>query len=254
VKAHERPDALYNLTLYGVTRDLRKSLKDRKHLEKKHRFAVQDVTVNAILVWNNTVIRALAKRSGVKLSEELRRKMAQTEKAFNKVLWDVHTGWYCSRDVRTGKFLRSGEESIEILLALYSGVVPPERAKRILAELRMGGKFDLSLSEAVPSVSLRSNSYNETRYWLGPVWPMIHKVLLCGLKRVAECPDNDEATRAMAVRLAHNVREEVANLVEKKGFHEFYNAKTGKGLGNRNFSATAGIYLDIVNDLKRKQY
>ena len=42
------------------------------------------------------------------------------------------------------------------------------------------------------------------------------------------------------------IRNKTINLLNKKGFHEYYNYKNGTAMGAYNFSWSAALYLDLV--------
>ena len=42
------------------------------------------------------------------------------------------------------------------------------------------------------------------------------------------------------------IRKKTINLVEKKKFREYYSCKSGLGMGAKNFSWSAALYLDFV--------
>ena len=42
------------------------------------------------------------------------------------------------------------------------------------------------------------------------------------------------------------VRKRTINLVEKKKFREYYSCKSGQGMGAKNFSWSAALYLDFI--------
>ena len=45
------------------------------------------------------------------------------------------------------------------------------------------------------------------------------------------------------------IRKQTINLMEKQKFREYYSSKTGLGLGAKNFSWSAALYLDLkLND------
>ena len=49
-------------------------------------------------------------------------------------------------------------------------------------------------------------------------------------------------------KYSNKVKERTIRLVEKKGFHEYYSCKNGKPMGANNFSWSAALYLDLINN------
>ena len=46
-------------------------------------------------------------------------------------------------------------------------------------------------------------------------------------------------------KFAEIIRKKTINLIEKKKFREYYSCKSGLGMGAKNFSWTAALYLDF---------
>ena len=83
-----------------------------------------------------------------------------------------------------------------------------------------------------PSISSKHKSFEEKRYWRGPVWVNCNWIIYQGLK------NKDK-------KFAEIIRKKTINLVEKKKFREYYSCKSGLGMGAKNFSWTAALYLDF---------
>ena len=45
--------------------------------------------------------------------------------------------------------------------------------------------------------------------------------------------------------LSKKVKKKTIQIIEKKGFHEYYSCKNGQPMGANNFSWTAALYLDL---------
>ena len=84
-----------------------------------------------------------------------------------------------------------------------------------------------------PSVSPSHKSFEEKRYWRGPVWVNCNWIIYQGLK------NKDK-------KFAEIIRKKTINLVEKKNFREYYSPKSGLGMGAKNFSWSAALYLDFI--------
>lgn len=73
-------------------------------------------------------------------------------------------------------------------------------------------------------------------YWKGPMWININWAIYCGLKKHGF---NTWATK---------IREQILQIVAEQGFYEYFHPITGEGLGADNFSWTAALVLDLLND------
>ena len=85
---------------------------------------------------------------------------------------------------------------------------------------------------AVTSLS-PATGYLPTRYWRGPIWPILNWVLQRGLDRYG------------FTTLASGVRRALIDLSGRSGFWEHYGA-TGAGQGAK-IAWTAGLVLDILS-------
>ena len=87
---------------------------------------------------------------------------------------------------------------------------------------------------AVTSLSPADPGFQPTRYWRGPVWPILNWVLQRGLERYGY---RDRAEQ---------VRQAVVELSRSAGFWEHYDPLTGRGHGGEQFAWTAALVLDLL--------
>ncbi len=146
-----------------------------------------------------------------------------------ELLWNAQAGGYCAKDLRGGEF--SPALTNASMLAFYAGASNSERrdllaahAKRILAKCRYG----------FPSWDPEHEAFDRKRYWCGPSWSVMNYMIQIGM---AEQGLDD---------LARKIRAATLELNEHAGFFEYYDPLTGDGLGGKDFSWTAAIYLQLV--------
>ena len=84
-----------------------------------------------------------------------------------------------------------------------------------------------------PSISSKHKSFEEKRYWRGPVWVNCNWIIYQGLK------NKDKI-------FSDYIKHKTIDLLNKKGFHEYYSCKNGNAMGAYNFSWSAALYLDLV--------
>lgn len=89
---------------------------------------------------------------------------------------------------------------------------------------------------AVPSLSPDDPDFEPSRYWRGPVWPVVHWLLSLGLSRYGH--------ELEARQLGHTL----IDLVRQGDFWEHYHPMTGRGQGGEQFAWTAAIVLDILGE------
>jgi glycogen debranching enzyme len=192
---------------------------------------VRDLTFNAILAVAGEALERLAAGAGHQLPAALTRQHRHTRRALEN-LWDDKTGQYYSFDVRMNRFIDI--PTVSTFMPLYAGTASPERAEQLRQLLVSPGGF--GTAHPVPSVPPGDASYRHQRYWQGPTWINMNWFIIQGLERY------DFGEEAQWLRLR------TLGLVQEHGFREYYDAITGDGLGAHNFSWTAALTLDLLNN------
>ena len=85
------------------------------------------------------------------------------------------------------------------------------------------------------SIKPDSKYFEEIRYWRGPVWINCNWILYKGL--LEKDPE-----------LANKIKSHTLDLIHEKDFHEYYSCKSGTPYGANNFSWSAALYLDLINN------
>jgi neutral trehalase len=192
-------------------------------------FAIEDVGFNAIFIRNNTIVKDIARVVYKKIPKQLDEHMKKSELALEE-LWDEAFSVYFSRDFVTNKLLR--EPTISSLLPLYAGTIDKKRADMLVKILMTNSAFWLPYP--VASVPRNTRAFNEWRYWQGPTWVNTNWLIIDGLKRMGY------KNEAQAL-ISHTL-----DMVRSAGVWEYYNPKTGQGLGSSDFSWTAALTLDLL--------
>ena len=145
-------------------------------------------------------------------------------------LWDDATGQYCSRDAVTGA--RLTQPTIATFLPLWAGAARPERAARLLEQLRRPDGYWPAFP--VPSVPVDAAEFQESRYWKGPTWVNMNWAVIQGLHEYGENA------------LADDLRVRTLDLVDRSGCSEYFSPLTGAGHGADEFSWTAALTIDLA--------
>jgi hypothetical protein len=219
------------LLYYSVLQRLRRKNWDIETILSRSHFAVEDLAFNSILVRANTRLVEIAKLIGHKIPPELLESMKNTEDGIDK-LWDGYYKQYFSRNFVTHKIIK--EPSIATLLPLYAGTISPERAKQLVDMLHDKDLFGSDFP--IASVPLNSDYYKELGYWQGPTWINTNWLIIDGLERYGF---HKEAER---------IRQISIKLVEMNGPYEYFSAKNGDPAGAKNFSWTAALVVDMINN------
>ena len=123
---------------------------------------------------------------------QLREKAATLFGRFNEAFWDEEAGFYA--------FALDGDKKKVLSVAsnpghcLWSGIVPPERAGRVVSRLMQP---DMWSGWGIRTLSSKHPSYNPYSYQNGAVWPHDNGLIAQGFKRYGYA--------AEAGRVAHDV-------------------------------------------------
>ncbi|HVU59282.1 MAG TPA: trehalase family glycosidase [Candidatus Saccharimonadales bacterium] len=231
VSAAERMSNIDALALYDTQLRLRRKAYDIDRILDHSLFAIEDLLFNSVLIRANVHLHAIATALHEEVPLELRKRMKLTEQTLEE-LWDPYTEQYYSRDFVTHRLLK--EPSVAALLPLYAGTVSAERAKLLVKALEHEHSFGTPFP--APSTPASSPWFNPICYWQGPSWVNINWLVIDGLERYGF------GTHATALR------ESTLEMVGSSGCREYFNPLTGEGLGVDNFSWTAALTIDLLQD------
>ena len=111
-------------------------------------------------------------------ARELRAKAAKLFKQFNEAFWDEELGFYA--------FALDGDKKKVLTIAsnaghcLWSGIVPPERAARVVKRLMAP---DMWSGWGIRTLSSENPAFNPYNYQTGSVWPHDNAIIALGFKR-----------------------------------------------------------------------
>ena len=123
---------------------------------------------------------------------ELRSKASALFARFNEVFWDEELGFYA--------YALDGDKNKVLTVAsnaghcLWSGIVPPERAKRVVDRLMAP---DMWTGWGIRTLSADHAAFNPYNYQTGSIWPHDNAIIAIGLKRYG--------FHTEAARIAHDV-------------------------------------------------
>ena len=230
-KGSQRISNVEALSLYAAQRRLRRKRYNFDKIIEHSLFAIEDLTFNSIFIRANKHLKEIAHTIGEKLPEDLIDQIEKGERAFEG-LWDEYVGEYFSRDFVSHRKLKT--DSIAAFMPLYAGIIPKERAKRIVEGLKNIHTYKTEFP--VPSTPLNSPWFNDERYWQGPTWINTNWLIIEGLKNYGFIKEADE------------LKKSTIKLVNDSGISEYYNPLNGKALGARDFSWTAALVIDLIKD------
>ena len=177
------------------------------------------------------MLREIANFLDIRLPGELMTSMHQSVDALNE-LWDEYSQEYFSRDFVSHRLIKVS--SIAAFMPLYSGAIKKDRALRIIESLNNEHLYKTLYP--ISTVPVDSNWFQPERYWQGPTWINTNWLIHHGLKNYG------------FIDLADRLKRNSIELVRSNGFHEYFNPITGSPLGTNNFSWTAALIIDLLNN------
>ncbi len=206
-----------------------------KFNEETHTMEMDTVdlsSLHALDLWAmGEIARILGKRRESAQFKKLYRKMAER---INALLWD---GDFYRDRFWGGKF--SPHKAASNFYPLLAGVVPRERALRLLAHLRnpreFWGKYIL------PTISRDDPAFKDQQYWRGTIWPPTNYLVYHGLRRAGF----DLEASALAISGA---RLFLRSWKTYGLCRENYNSITGEGGGQRYQSWGPLFALALLED------
>ena len=133
-------------------------------------------------------------------------------------LWNEDAGRFYYYDVPAKEFIKND------VIGSYAGLWISDTA--VKNKLIAGFKERFAAPFVYPSTSPRDPSFEERRYWRGPVWMQINWILSESLPELIE-PS--------------------LRLTQKSGLWEYYSCQSGEGLGGNDFAWTAAVVLDWLS-------
>jgi glycogen debranching enzyme len=195
-------------------------------------FLVAGPMFNAIHLWSTHALAEIAEIVGQDPVPH-REAAARIHAGLLSELWDPEARRFCALDVVRGE--RSVEDTIVSLAPLLDPDLPKPQLDSIVGDLRSASFHpDRPNAYVVPSFDVLGTGFDERRYWQGPVWINTNWLLWMGLRQHGEDVLADEVLRSSL------------RLVERSGFHEYFDPFDGTAFGTDGFGWTAALTLDVI--------
>ena len=188
-------------------------------------FRVCDVGVQSILMRADRDLMWLAGELGLHdEAAQLASWIETSQRGFQRLR---HAdGTYRSLDLITG--LLSPMLTVGSFLPLYARACTINDADLLAGLVK---KWDAHLRYSVPSTDPLASEFDAVRYWRGPVWLVMNRLVADGFAAYRQ------------VGLAGRLRHESHQLALAQGLREYFNPLTGEGLGGEDFSWSAAMWL-----------
>ena len=189
-------------------------------------FNVVDVGFNSLFLKANKDLVKLLKKFKLNY-DELDFFISKSESEIIK-LYNYDSDEFVSKDLNTNKDILI--PSITNYFTLIADLKNDKLNKRIINNLK---NHNLNKEYIFSTVKSDHQTFEEKRYWRGPVWINCNWLIYEGIKN----KDKEYSIK---------IKNETISLIENKGFHEYYSCNDGSALGANNFSWSAALYLDLV--------
>ncbi|HEY2619763.1 MAG TPA: glycogen debranching N-terminal domain-containing protein [Acetobacteraceae bacterium] len=137
----------------------------------------------------------------------LRDKAATLFRRFNEAFWDEATGFYaCMLDGEKRKVLSVASNPGHLL---WSGIVPPERAARVVARLMAP---DMNSGWGIRTLSALHPAFNPYSYQNGSVWPHDNSLIALGFKRYGFARQVSQIARDISRAAGHFLLNQLPEL------------------------------------------
>ncbi len=114
--------------------------------------------------------------------------------------------------------------------AIYAGLVEGPQAAIMMDTYRSRSRGYWQLPSTLPE----DPGFDAARYWRGPVWVNVNWLIARGLQDLG------------LSEAAADLGGATVDLVRRAGWHEYFHAETGRGVGGGDFSWTAALVLDLL--------
>ena len=208
-----------------IKNNLRKIQYNPKKVYKSSFFNVVDVGFNSIFLKANKDLVSLLDTFGFNKTK-IYNYIKLTEKNFLK-LYDKKRKTFFSKDIKNNKKIYI--PSITNYFVLFADLNNDKVNKKLIQNLK---KHNSKEKYFFSSIKPNHKSFEEKRYWRGPVWINCNWFIYKGLK------NKDKF-------FSDKIKNKTIQILEKKGFFEYFSCKNGQPMGAKNFSWSAALYLDL---------
>ena len=189
-------------------------------------FNVVDVGFNSLFLKANKDLVNLLKKFKLNY-DELDFFISKSESEIIK-LYNYDRDEFVSKDLNTNKDILI--PSITNYFTLIADLKNDKLNNKIINNLK---NHNLNEKYFFSTIKPDHESFEEKRYWRGPVWINCNWLIYQGIKN----KDKEYSIK---------IKNETISLIENKGFHEYYSCNDGSVMGANNFSWSAALYLDLV--------
>ena len=194
-------------------------------LNKLSMFNIIDIGFNSILIRATKDLIDVSKKFDLDFSE-LQKKISLSEENLIK-FYQENVKLFYSYDFKNHNLIKI--DAISNYFILFADLKNDKINSSIINKLK---KYNSEMDCILTTVNPKESSFEEKRYWRGPVWINTNWIIYQGLMN----KDKD---------FAQFLKKKTLKLLENKNFYEYYNYRNSECLGANNFSWSAALYLDL---------
>lgn len=235
VSPEQRPDKTEYDAYMSLVHFFRRHDYDEDILYQSSPFKIADTTINFVLARADRDLQWLAEQLDAdKYADEIKQLKAWRAKSKSGLekLWNEDEQAYQPLDLITGNHV--GGVSSGAFLGLLADIDDPKKEKALLDKLEAWHKEGL----LVPSFDPLHEDFEAQRYWMGPVWAVVNRLIYMGLESAGH---HD---------MAEKVAVDTSIALNKGGLSEYFNPITAEGLGGKEFSWTSAMWLYWLEPLQ----
>ena len=226
VDPSERPTDLFYNRVMTLVEEAKALDWDGLSVSRRLSMRVCDLGIQCILLRADHDLLMLAELLGREAeAKQLRDWIVRSTKAFPRL--KAADGTYRSLDLVTGQLAPCVTSAS--FLPMYARVASPQEADILVALIT---SWQADTPYMVPSSDPHHSSYDARRYWRGPVWIVVNRMIADGLAHYG------------FEQAAERLRKISATSIMTHGFREAFDPRNGDGLGGRDFSWTAAMWLE----------
>ncbi len=228
----KRPKRTYIEKYSYLIENLYKNNYNWRKILENHPFLIQGVLFNSIFCQSEQDLGKIAEAIGYDANIHYGR-ADKVKKAINKKLFDKNEGLYYNFDLVQQKHIK--RDTIFSYMPLFAGIPDKDIGKVVLDTLRTHCFCIADMDcVAIPSYDMCQVDFDGEFYWRGPVWVNINWYLAQGVRQYGEA------------ELSEWIENSLIALADRYGFYEYYDPDSGKGLGEKDFSWTAALIIDLI--------
>ena len=213
-----------------IKNHLRENNYNPRKLYKKSMFNVVDVGFNSIFLKASKDLLEIAKNFKLNFTK-IGKYSKLSENKIKSLYKKKHNNFIC-KDLKSKKDINV--PSITNYFPLFADFDDNKINNQIVNSLK---NYNKNENYFFSSINPKYSSYEEKRYWRGPVWINCNWILYRAMKTKDR-------------KFSNLIKQKTIDLIEKKGFFEYYSSKTGKAMGANNFSWSAALYLDLKMNIE----